>query len=100
MTTKILEKEGRLAAILSGELDTAAAVQLETDFAPLFQAEDMDVVIDCEDVQYISSGGLRLFFSLLKSQKEKGHKVVIAHLSDDLMMVFKMAGFDRFYEFE
>ena len=88
MTTKILEKEGRLAAILSGELDTAAAVQLESDFAPLFQAEDMDVVIDCEDVQYISSGGLRLFFSLLKSQKE------------DLMMVFKMAGFDRFYEFE
>ena len=59
----INEQEGRLIVVPSGSLDNAASTQAERGLAPIFERTDCDVVIDCKELDYISSSGLRIIFS-------------------------------------
>ena len=99
MKTTFKEVENDFVMYFSGRLDTAAAAQTEQDMQVLYNCEGHDVVLDCTDLQYISSSGLRLFLSLLKAAKPKGSHVYITGMNDDLRQVFAMTGFTNLFEF-
>ncbi len=100
METKISELDGKLVATLNGQLDTAAAVQVEKELKPLYDNEDKDIVIDCENMEYIASSGLRIMLGILKKAKQHGHTVTLTGLNDDIKNVFKMTGFINLFNFE
>ena len=94
------EKEGKYYASLSGELDTAAAVKVEETLKPLMESNGKDVIIECAELEYIASAGLRILLSILKAAKAGGSKVVLRHVNDDIKNVFKLTGFINIFEFE
>ena len=47
MKTTVQEIDGRLVAVLCGELDTAAAAETEAALKPLFDSDGKDLVLDC-----------------------------------------------------
>ena len=100
MTTNILEKDGALVAEFKGRLDTAAAPQVESEVKPLMEASGKDVILDCTELSYISSSGLRSFLSILKTVKPKGAHVYITGMNNDLRNVFTMTGFINLFEFK
>lgn len=100
MKTTINEIDGKLVAVLEGELDTAAAVETEKEFKPLEESKDKDIVIDCSGLQYISSSGLRLFLSLLKNTKANGNQLTLKNLNDNIKKVFSMTGFTSLFNIE
>jgi anti-anti-sigma factor len=100
MKTTIEQLEDKFLVTLDGELDTAAAAEVEQTLQPLYNANGKNVVIDCTDLEYIASSGLRILISVLKGAKAGGSKVVIKNLSDDIMDVFKLTGFVNLFEFE
>ena len=100
MNTKFEEIDGKYVATLEGELDTAAAVEVENVLKPLYQSDGKDVIIDCAGLEYISSSGLRILLNILKGAKATGSKVVMRHVNDDIKNVFKLTGFISIFEFE
>lgn len=100
MKTTINEIDGKLVAVLEGELDTAAAVETEKEFKPLEESKDKDIVIDCSGLQYISSSGLRLFLSLLKNTKANGNQLTLKNLNENIKKVFSMTGFTSLFNIE
>lgn len=100
MVSTIQKLEDHYLAILKGELDTAAAIEVEEILKPLYDSRGLDVVIDCTELEYIASSGLRILISILKSAKANGSKVVLRHVNDDIMNVFKLTGFVNLFEFE
>ena len=100
METKISELDGKLVATFNGQLDTTAAVQVEKELKPLYDNEDKDIVIDCENLEYIASSGLRIMLGILKKAKQHGHTVTLTGLNDDIKNVFKMTGFINLFNFE
>ena len=86
--------------MLDGQLDTAAAVEVEQQLQPLYENEDKDIVMDCEKLEYIASSGLRILLSILKRAKAHGHTVTLKGLNDDIKNVFKMTGFINLFQFE
>ena len=100
MTTNILEKDGALVAEFKGRLDTAAAPQVESEVKPLMEASGKDVILDCTELSYISSSGLRIFLSILKTVKPKGAHVYITGMNNDMRNVFTMTGFISLFEFK
>ena len=100
MNTKIEEIDGKYVATLNGELDTAAALEAEEVLKPLYQSNGKDVIIDCTDLEYIASSGLRILLSILKGAKACGSKVVMRGVNDDIKNVFKLTGFISIFEFE
>ncbi len=100
MKTTILEKDGELVAVFEGRLDTAASVETEQALKPLYDCTGHNIVFDCTKLEYISSSGLRLFLSVLKTAKPKGSHVYITGINDDLRTVFAMTGFTNLFEFK
>lgn len=100
MNTTIEEKDGKLIATLEGELDTAAAVEVEKVLQPLYESNGKDVVIECGKLEYIASSGLRILLGILKGAKATGSKVVLKDVNDDIKNVFKLTGFINIFNFE
>ena len=100
MKATIQELEGKYVATLEGELDTAAAEEVEQVLKPLYKSDGRDVIIDCTRLDYIASSGLRILISILKGAKAAGSKVVMNNLNDDIKNVFKITGFISLFDFE
>jgi anti-sigma B factor antagonist len=100
MKATIQELENKYVATLDGELDTAAAVEVEKILQPLYKSDGRDVVIDCTNLEYIASSGLRILISILKGAKAGGSKVIMRNMNDDIKTVFKLTGFINLFEFE
>ncbi|MBR4187544.1 MAG: STAS domain-containing protein [Bacteroidaceae bacterium] len=100
MNTSIEKQEGKYLVTLVGELDTAAAAEVEKKLQPLYNTDGLDVVIDCSGLEYIASSGLRILISILKGAKASGSKVVLKNMNDDIKSVFKLTGFINIFEVE
>ena len=100
MKTRIEEIEGKFVATLVGEMDTAAAVEAEDVLKPLYQSNGKDVIIDCTNLEYIASSGLRILLGILKGAKSSGSRVVMKGMNDDIKSVFQLTGFISIFEFE
>ena len=100
MKAIIQELEDKYVATLEGELDTAAAVEVEKILQPLYKSNGRDIVIDCTNLEYIASSGLRILISILKGAKAGGSKVIMRNMNDDIKTVFKLTGFINLFEFE
>lgn len=93
MNITINEQEGKLVAVLEGDLDNVASTQAERNLAPVFDCTDKDVVIDCTDLSYISSSGLRILLNIYKHTRTNGHNAILKGLKDDVKEVFQISGF-------
>jgi anti-sigma B factor antagonist len=91
------QNEGMLATV-SGRLDTPAAVKAQQEIDPLIQNADKVITLDCTNLEYISSSGLRLFLTIRMETSAKGGKVVIKNINDDIKKVFLMTGFFNLFE--
>lgn len=100
MNTRIEEIDGKYIATLVGEMDTAAATEAEAVLKTLYTSNGKDVIIECQDLEYIASSGLRILLSILKGAKACGSKVVMRHVNDDIKNVFRLTGFINIFEFE
>lgn len=89
----INEQAGRLIAALVGDLDNASSSQAKRGLEPVFERKDCDVVIDCTQLNYISSSGLRIVLDVFKHTRSNGHKVILKNLSEDVKEVFELSGF-------
>ena len=100
MEITINEKDGRLVASLIGDLDNSASSMAEKELAPLLERDDCDIELDCRELDYISSSGLRLLLAVLKNAKPKGSHVYISGVNDNIRSVLAMTGFTNLFEFK
>lgn len=100
MTTKIEELDDKIIAYLSGELDTTAAQDAEQALQPLLKSEGKEVVIDCTELEYIASSGLRILLSILKQAKSVGSRVVLKNVNEVVRDVLDLTGFISLFEVE
>lgn len=100
MKTSIEQLPDKYIVILDGELDTAAAAEVENTLRPLYTSNGKDVIIDCTKLQYIASSGLRILISILKGAKAAGSKVLLKNMNDDIKSVFKLTGFINIFDIE
>ena len=100
MDINIKKETGETIALLSGRLDTPASLEVAPDFEKLKACADGTIVLDCTDMSYISSSGLRLFLSLRKAAAEKGGRIIVRGISNEIRSVFMMTGFLNLFEIQ
>ncbi|MBQ3717414.1 MAG: STAS domain-containing protein [Paludibacteraceae bacterium] len=100
MKTTITYNGNQIIAAFAGRLDTAAAVQTAEDVKPLQEAENKEIILDCEQLEYISSSGLRIFLGIRKDAATHGSKVIVRNINADIRQVFVMTGFISLFEIQ
>lgn len=81
--------------------------RIDTVNAPDFQNEIMDemgkfnsLTLDCRDLEYISSSGLRVLIMMEKKLQPQNIKFTIKNLNSALREIFAMSGFDKLLNIE
>jgi anti-sigma B factor antagonist len=67
--------------------------------SPLNDVEGKDVIIDCTELEYISSAGLRIFLGILQNVEEKGGHVYIKGINENVRTIFTITGFSNIFKF-
>ena len=98
MEVHITESKGRTTVRLVGRLDTPASAEVSQQIQPLLDNAGKTILLDCSELTYISSSGLRIFLALRKAAAAAGGQVVIEGLSNDIRQVFMMTGFLQLFE--
>ena len=95
MEVKIENLENKTMVVLSGRLDTTNADKFQQDIAPLMQGDAPDIEIDCTDMEYTSSQGLRMFLMLQKSVTARKGNLVMRNMKPNVKEVFDITGFSN-----
>ena len=97
----IIEKQNEIVtAFLKGRLDTLAAQEVSDQMERLTESASGIIVLDCTEMTYISSSGLRLFLTLRKAAAEKGGRIIVRGISNDIRSVFMITGFLNLFEIQ
>lgn len=95
MNVTINNEGEKTYVILEGRLDTTNASQFQADIAPLMSGSNPDIELDCSDMEYTSSQGLRMFLMLQKSVNMRQGKLVLKNMRPQVKEVFDITGFSN-----
>lgn len=98
MDVKIVRENAVVTAFLSGRLDTPASLEIAPQMNALAADAGGTIILDCTELSYISSSGLRIFITLRKAAAEKGGRVIVSNISNEIRSVFMMTGFLNLFE--
>jgi len=93
---KIFEKRENDICILSpvGRLDVNTSELFREHLLRVIAAGTKNIIIDCQNLDYISSGGLRVVLEGAKKIWQIEGKLVLCSLKDYLKEVFEITQFD------
>lgn len=90
MTIMRTLKEDELTVNMIGRLETVSALKLEEEFKTSLRGVKT-LIMDLEEMEYVSSEGLRVFFSAQKIMNKQG-RMIVRNVNEDVMEVFREIG--------
>lgn len=97
MEIKITKNDEQMLVVMNGSLDTLAAEQVEPQIQEIEAAATLPVTIDCTQLDYIASSGLRLLLRLRKAAAAAGNKVTLCTVNENILEVLKVTHFDKMF---
>lgn len=96
---EITERElsGIIILDIAGRVDAATSSKLDDELSKKIDAGVIKVIMNMENLSYISSSGLRVILAGLKKVKSAGGVIALTGLQPGPAEVFKMTGFDRLF---
>lgn len=80
---------------IGGQIDSMKAVELETLTMNVIEGDVKALLLDCAEMDYINSAGLRVFLLAAKRMDQKGLPLAFCGLVPNVQMIFETIGFDR-----
>ncbi|MCK5856363.1 MAG: STAS domain-containing protein [Bacteroidales bacterium] len=92
-------KEGDATVLeLKGRLDTSNYESFSEELFAKLEDGDKYIIMDMEDLDYISSSGLRVFLSALKKIRANEGDIALCCMSDKINEVFEISGFSSLFK--
>ncbi len=87
-----------VTAHVGGRIDSSNAWEFDRELQSSFKSSDAVLVMDCKNLRYISSAGLRVSLKLAKRFRPPSRRFAMAALSRDIEEIVRISGFDRIIE--
>ena len=99
MTFETMQDGDTLIITVAGRLDAETAPALDAALANA-SSRIVNAVFDLEQLEYISSAGLRTLLATYKRTMKAHGSMRVLNASDNVMDVLKLSGFADLYEIE
>ena len=94
-----IKERGEVSVInLKGFLDAHTAPTLENNFTQLINSNKYKIVVNFEELAYISSAGLGVFMAYIESIRDNRGDIKLTNMSDKVFNIFDLLGFPLLYE--
>ena len=88
MESAISKQNGATIVQAIGKLDSFSSKEFEEKLVGLIAQGSNKLVIDCAQLEYVSSAGLRVFYLASSHLEEKGGRMVFCGLNANVRRVF------------
>jgi len=83
---------GYFRIVIRGQVDASSAIILEKVIKDAYDAKRFRILIDCSDLEYISSAGLGVFISFLEDFREVDGNFVFCNMQKNVFDTFQILG--------
>jgi anti-sigma B factor antagonist len=97
-STAITDKGDISVINLSGYLDAHTAPTLENNFTDLIDQSKFKIVVNFEQLAYISSAGLGVFMAYIEKIRDNSGDIKLTNMNDKVYNIFDLLGFPLLYE--
>ena len=87
------DQDSVMVVDFSGNLDTNTAADAEAHFRNLIEQGATKILANFQNLEYISSAGLRVLLATAKKMKTSGGEFRLCNLNEMATEVFEMSGF-------
>ena len=98
--TQILKEDGKTIIKTGSRIDTMNADEFEKDIQPALQEDGINLVMDCSELTYMASSGLRVIQKTIRTVMMKQGEFKIVNVNPEIYKVLQMTGFTKFMTVE
>ena len=80
---------------VTGDADASSSIKLDKALRLAFDEKHKNIIIDCANLNYISSAGLGVFMSYIEEINQTSTTFIIFGLSEKVRNVFSILGLDQ-----
>ena len=89
---------GFIIITVQGRVDTITAGEFEAKVKGLTENEITKMIIDCTELEYISSSGLRVFLIIQKKINARGGMLKLCCMQPAIREIFDISGFSNIFK--
>ena len=98
--TQILKEDGKTIIKTGSRIDTMNADEFEKDIQPALQEDGINLLMDCSELTYMASSGLRVIQKTMRTVMMKRGEFKIVNVNPEIYKVLQMTGFTKFMTVE
>jgi anti-sigma B factor antagonist len=83
----------------TGHLDAHSVEKFENEMMKMLDESIVKIVVNCTDLNYISSAGMGIIMGYLDEIREKGGDIKLSNVIDRVYEIFDLVGFTEIYDF-
>ena len=95
MEIKIHNTELYLKLEIIGDLDASSSMKLDNVLSEGIKDKAKNIIVDCQNLNYISSAGLGVFMSYIQDFNDNKISFSLYNLSDKVRNVFSILGLEK-----
>lgn len=82
---------------IDGRVDTVNSPVLEVEMDQLNNSGESKIIINCRDLKYISSSGLRIFLNAQKKAMTSKRQLCLCNMQPAIQEIFDISGFSSIF---
>ncbi len=83
---------------LKGRIDAQSAPGVNQEIFGIIECGKNKMLIGCQDLEYISSAGLRVLITVAKKLRAGGKQLALCNLSEKIYQIFEISGFTAIFK--
>lgn len=100
MDIQTKKEKNATVVTITGRLDAVTAPEYEKKINELIAVAEASFVVDFDQLEYISSAGLRVLLATAKRLKSKGGQMRFANVKGAAKEVFDISGFGSIFQMD
>jgi anti-anti-sigma factor len=98
--TQIIKEDGKTIIKTGARIDTMNAAQFEQDIQPALADGGVEIIMDCSDLTYMASSGLRVIQKTVRTVMQHKGEFKMVNVNPEIYKVLAMTGFTKFMKVE
>ena len=98
--TQIIKENGKTIIKTGQRIDTMNAPEFEKEIQPALADGGVDLEMDCTDLNYMASSGLRIIQKTMRTVMQQRGQFKMTNVNPEIYKVLAMTGFTKFMKVE